>query len=142
MDMDEFDAWNKEHPWLNDLLGWGLGTSTATICWKVLVLSNPMNIVIVAIVTLLYLGLSWAAEQCAELWDDPEFVELLENAEKSALLATYNPNDPDIEEQAMADLLLLAVYLLQKQFGDEWEDHIPEILLELLDKLWNPKNPP
>jgi len=39
--------------------------------------------------------------------------------------------------QAIVDLLLLAIFLLQKQFGDEWEDHAPDKILALYNELEN-----
>ena len=63
---------------------------------------------------------------------DPEFVELLETAEMYAEQMMFYS---DCEQEAADAWCELAVYLLKKQYGDEWEEHAPQELLDHYEEM-------
>jgi hypothetical protein len=100
---------------------------------------GPLGIVIGALIGAVFIGLNWASEQAADLWNDSEFVNLLKTAgEYAEQMMFYS----DCEQQALDAWCELAVFLLRKRYEDEWREHASSELLEYYDEMTKRKNQP
>lgn len=91
-----------------------------------------------ALVGILFGAMYIAADQYyADLWNDPQFVELWNVMEKylNMLVEGY-----DCEQEFNDACCELAVYLLQKKYGDNWRDHADPELLKYYDEMQTRKN--
>ena len=67
------------------------------------------------------------AEFCYNLWyNDPKFVELFTIAETYADLLTMGADCYQEASDAYAELI---IYMLQKRYGDDWEEYCDSYLL-------------
>ncbi|MGC1122709.1 MAG: RHS repeat-associated core domain-containing protein [Candidatus Methanofastidiosia archaeon] len=93
-----------------------------------------------ALVTILCATMYVASDQYyADLWNDPQFVELWNNMEAylNKLVEGYS-----CEQEFNDACCEISVYLLQKEYGDNWREHADSELLKYYDDMMKRKNSP
>lgn len=133
--LTDYYNWASENPYLNSLLSVGAAGVVGLLAVGAGI-GGPWGVLIGVIVGLVFIGLNYAAEHCAELWNDPVFSDLFNTAQMYAQqMAFYS----DCEQEFLDAWCELAVYLLQVQYGDDWRNHAPPELLDYYDKMMERK---
>jgi hypothetical protein len=78
-----------------------------------------------------------ADQYYADLWNDPQFVQLWNNMEVylDKLVEGYT-----CEQEFNDACCEITVYLLQKEYGDSWREHADPELLRYYDEMMKRKN--
>lgn len=130
----DYYNWSNENPNLSNLLEWGGPLVGAFGVWVLMGSEfGPIGAVIGAAIGAVFVVLYWAADQFfADLWNDPTFVDLWENMEVylDQLVEGY-----DSEEEFANAFCEMAIYLLQKEYGENWREHAPPALLYYYDNV-------
>ena len=95
-------------------------------------ITGPQGAVLGFVISIAVIIIDTVAEKLAVYWNDSEFVELWEIAQDYVVQLM---NDEDCTQEAMDAWCELAVYILQIQFGDNWREYAPQILLDYYDEM-------
>jgi hypothetical protein len=129
-----FYNWANEHR----SQGWIFATGTSIGAGIVGSIVAGMGSFCSAVVGIFFMILYVSADQYyADLWNDPQFVELWNNMEAylNKLVEGYS------YEQEFNDACCeISVYLLQKEYGDIWREHADPELVKYYDEMMKRKN--
>lgn len=86
---------------------------------------------------LLALMYTFADYWFADMWNDPQFVELWNEMEKYLIMMAEGYS---CEQELNDAICMLLVYLYQKKYGDKWRDHAPKDLVDYYDDMQERKS--
>ena len=132
----DFYNWTNEHKSLGMLFNFGATTGTGIILKYGFGVSigGAVGGLIGVILVVMYIS---ADQYFADYWNDEKFVELWNQMENylDQLVEGYN-----CEIEYLESICELAIYLLQKEYGENWREHAPPELLAYYDEMEKRKN--